>query len=149
MPGRPKYRSDLEALQAIPEDMIWSLLEQGRTITQVCYEIGVGKKALQDWLNEVDPDDSQITSARAQAATNYAMQALEIADSSEPEQAAKARLQIQTRQWIAERWDRKTYGTQSGPQITLNVTDLRLNALRHAEVVEDLSTDAVPKLSTN
>lgn len=149
MPGRPKYRSDLEALQAIPEDMIWSLLEQGRTITQVCYEIGVGKKALQDWLNEVDPDDSKITRARAKAATNYAMQALEIADSSEPEQAAKARLQIQTRQWIAERWDRKTYGTQSGPQITLNVTDLRLNALRHAEVVEDLSTDAVPKLSTN
>jgi len=149
MPGRPKYRSDLEALQAIPEDMIWSLLEQGRTITQVCYEIGVGKKALQDWLNEVDPDDSKITRARAKAATNYAMQALEIADSSEPEQAAKARLQIQTRQWIAERWDRKTYGTQSGPQITLNVTDLRLSALRHAEVVEDLSTDAVPKLSTN
>lgn len=149
MPGRPKYRSDLEALQAIPEDMIWSLLEQGRTITQVCYEIGVGKKALQDWLNEVDPDDSKITRARAKAATNYAMQALEIADSSEPEQAAKARLQIQTRQWIAERWDRKTYGTQSGPQITLNITDLRLNALRHAEVVEDLSTDAVPKLSTN
>jgi hypothetical protein len=149
MPGRPKYRSDLEALQAIPEDMIWSLLEQGRTITQVCYEIGVGKKALQDWLNEVDPDDSKITRARAKAATNYAMQALEIADSSEPEQAAKARLQIQTRQWIAERWDRKTYGTQSGPQITLNVTDLRLNALRHAEVIEDLSTDAVPKLSTN
>jgi transposase-like protein len=149
MPGRPKYRSDLEALQAIPEDMIWSLLEQGRTITQVCYEIGVGKKALQDWLNEVDPDDSKITRARAKAATNYAMQALEIADSSEPEQAAKARLQIQTRQWIAERWDRKTYGTQSGPQITLNITDLRLNALRHAEVIEDLSTDAVPKLSTN
>lgn len=149
MPGRPKYRSDLEALQAMPEDMIWSLLEQGRTITQVCYEIGVGKKALQDWFNEVDPDDSKITRARAKAATNYAMQALEIADSSEPEQAAKARLQIQTRQWIAERWDRKTYGTQTGPQITLNITDLRLNALRHAEVVEDLSTDAVPKLSTN
>ena len=149
MPGRPKYRSDLEALQAMPEDMIWSLLEQGRTITQVCYEIGVGKKALQDWFNEVDPDDSKITRARAKAATNYAMQALEIADSSEPEQAAKARLQIQTRQWIAERWDRKTYGTQTGPQITLNITDLRLNALRHAEVVEDLSTDAAPKLSTN
>ena len=52
-------------------------------------------------------------------------------------------------QWLAERWDRKTYGTQTGPQITLNITDLRLNALRHAEVVEDLSTDAVPKLSTN
>lgn len=149
MPGRPKYRSDLDALQSMPEDMIWSLVEQGRTITQICYEIGVGKKALSDWFDEVDPDESKITRARAKAATTYAMQALEIADSSEPEHAAKARLQIQTRQWVAERWNRKVYGTQTGPQITLNIQDLRLNALRHAEVVEDLSTDVTPKLSTN
>jgi hypothetical protein len=133
----------------MPEDMIWAMIEEGKTITQICYELGVGKRPLQAWLDQVDADESKIARARAKAATSYAMQALEIADSSEPEQAAKARLQIQARQWIAERWDRKTYGTQSGPQITLNITDLRLNALRHAEVVEDLSTDAVPKLSTN
>jgi hypothetical protein len=76
------------------------------------------------------------------------MQALEIADSSEPEQAAKARLQIQARQWIAERWNQKLYGGQKAPQITLNVQDMRLAALRHVEVIEDISTDVVPKLST-
>ena len=149
MPGRPKYRSDLEALQAIPEDMIWSLLEQGRTITQVCYEIGVGKKALQDWLNEVDPDDSKITRARMRAADLMACETIKIADGIDESNPARPLHRIRTRQWLAERWDRKTYGTQTGPQITLNITDLRLNALRHAEVVEDLSTDAVPKLSTN
>jgi transposase-like protein len=149
MPGRPKYRSDLDALQAMPEDMIWSMLEQGKTITQVCYEIGVGKKALQDWFNEVDPDDSKITRARAKAATNYALEALEIADAIDESNPARPLHRIRTRQWIAERWDRKTYGTQTGPQITLNIQDLRLNALRHAEVIEDLSTDDVPKLSTN
>lgn len=149
MPGRPKYRSDLDALQAMPEDMIWSMLEQGKTITQVCYEIGVGKKALQDWFKEVDPDDSKITRARAKAATNYALEALEIADSIDESNPSRPLHRIRTRQWIAERWDRKTYGTQSGPQITLNIQDLRLNALRHAEVVEDLSTDVTPKLSTN
>jgi len=149
MPGRPKYRSDFEALQAMPEDMIWSMLEQGKTITQVCYEIGVGKKALSDWFDEVDGDGAKMTRARAKAATSYALEALEIADSIDEANPARPLHRIRTRQWIAERWDRKTYGTQSGPQITLNITDLRLNALRHAEVIEDLSTDATPKLSTN
>lgn len=149
MPGRPKYRSDFEALQAMPEDMIWSMLEQGKTITQVCYEIGVGKKALSDWFDEVDGDGAKMTRARAKAATSYALEALEIADAIDEANPARPLHRIRTRQWIAERWDRKTYGTQSGPQITLNITDLRLNALRHAEVIDDLSTDATPKLSTN
>lgn len=33
--------------------------------------------------------------------------------------------------------------------IAVNVQDLRFHALRHAEVIEDLSTGDVPKLSTN
>jgi hypothetical protein len=149
MPGRPKYKSDLEALRSMPEDMIWAMIEDGKTITQICYELGVGKRPLQAWLDQVDADESKIARARAKAATSYAMQALEIADSSEPEQAAKARLQIQARQWIAERWNQKLYGGQKAPQITLNIQDMRLAALRHVEVVEDLSTEVVPKLSTN
>ncbi len=112
MPGRPKYKSDLEALRSMPEDMIWAMIEDGKTITQICYELGVGRRPLQAWLDQVDADEAKMARARAKAATSYAMQALEIADSSEPEQAAKARLQIQARQWIAERWNQKLYGGQ-------------------------------------
>ena len=48
---------------------------------------------------------------------------------------------IRTRQWLAERWDQKTYGLQKAQQININVQDLRMAALRHVEVVDDLSTE--------
>jgi hypothetical protein len=55
---------------------------------------------------------------------------------------------IRTRQWLAERWDRKTYGVEKGNQINVSIQGLRMEALRHVEVVEQLSTDQMPKLST-
>ncbi len=41
---------------------------------------------------------------------------------------------------LAERWDQKTYGLQKQAQVTINMQDLRIDALRHVEVISDLST---------
>jgi hypothetical protein len=73
---------------------------------------------------------------------------IKIADEIEETNPARPVQRIRTRQWLAERWDPKTYGQQKAAQITVNVQDMRLAALRHVEVIEDLSTDVVPKLST-
>ncbi len=149
MAGTPKFHSDMKMLAKLPEDMIWSMIEAGKSYTEICLEMGISRKALERWIDDTDPDGDKIARARARAADELVTETLSIADRSDPEHAAHARVRIQARQWVAERWNRKVYGTQSGPQITLNIQDLRLNALRHAEVVEDLSTDVTPKLSTN
>jgi hypothetical protein len=48
---------------------------------------------------------------------------------------------IRTRQWLAERWDQKTYGLQKAQQVNINIGSMRMDALRHAEVIEaELST---------
>jgi hypothetical protein len=124
------------------------MFEVGKSVADICIELGVSKRALDIWIEDNDLEP-KITRARMRAADLMACETIKIADSIDESNPARPLHRIRTRQWIAERWDRKTYGTQSGPQITLNITDLRLNALRHAEVIEDLSTDAVPKLSTN
>ena len=149
MAGTPKFHKDMAMLERIPEDMIFSMIEAGKAHTDICNEVGISKKALNKWLDDVDPDGDKIARARARASHEYAMETLQIADSSDAESAAQARIRIQARQWVAERWNRKAYGTQSGPQININVQDLRMNALRHVEVVEDLSTEVTPKLSTD
>lgn len=149
MAGTPKFHSDMKMLAKLPEDMIWSMIEAGKSYTEICLEMGISRKALERWIDDTDPDGDKIARARARAADELVTETLSIADTSDPEHAAHARVRIQARQWVAERWNRKVYGTQSGPQITLNIQDLRLNALRHAEVVDDLSTDVTPKLSTN
>lgn len=148
MAGTPKFHADMKMLAKLPDDMIWSMLEGGKTKTQICIEMGISRRALERWLDDIDPDGDKIARARAQAADQLAVETLEIADQSDPEQAAHARVRIQARQWIAERWDPKTYGSQKAAQININVQDLRMNALRHVEVIDDLSTDVQDKLST-
>lgn len=148
MPGTPKKWSDVQVLNKLPEDMVLSMFEVGKSVADICIELGISKRALDIWIEENDLEP-KITRARMRAADLMACETIKIADGIDESNPARPLHRIRTRQWLAERWDRKTYGTQTGPQITLNITDLRLNALRHAEVVEDLSTDVTPKLSTN
>ena len=148
MAGTPKFHQDMKLLAKLPDDMIWSMMEGGKTKTDICIEMGISRKALERWLDEVDPDGDKIARARAQAADQLAVETLQIADQTDPEHAAHARVRIQARQWVAERWNPKTYGLQKAQQININIQDLRMNALRHVEVVEDLSTEVTPKLST-
>lgn len=139
MPGRPKFRKDMELLEELPDDMIVSMFEAGKSQTMICYELGIGRKALEQWIDDTDPNI--IARARAKAADKLAVETLTIADSMADSNPQRDVQRIRTRQWLAERWDQKTYGLQKAQQININVQDLRMAALRHVEVLEDLSTE--------
>ena len=147
MAGTPKKKSDLELLNKIGEDTIIAMFESGKSIADICIGLGIGKRALDVFIDE-DDLASKITRARTHAADSLAVETIQIADELEEDHPSRAALRIKTRQWIAERWDQKTYGLQKAQQININVQDLRMNALRHVEVVEDISTEVTPKLST-
>ncbi len=147
MAGTPKKKSDLELLNKIGEDTIVAMFEDGKSIADICIALRIGKRALDVFIDENDLSP-KITRARAHAADLMAVETVQIADQLDEDHPSKAALRIKTRQWIAERWDQKTYGLQKAQQININVQDLRMNALRHVEVLEDLSTDVTPKLST-
>ena len=148
MPGTPKKWKDVKALNEMPEDLVMSMVEAGKSIADICISLGVSKRALDIWIDENDLGD-KITRARTRAADLMACQTVEIADAIEESNPARPVQRIRTRQWLAERWDPKTYGQQKAAQITLNIQDLRLAAMRQVEVIDDLSTDQTPKLSTN
>lgn len=139
MPGRPKFRQDMALLEDLPDDMIVSMLEVGKSQTQICYELGIGRRALEQWIEDTDP--SIIARARAKAADKLAVETLDIADSMADSNPQRDVQRIRTRQWLAERWDQKTYGLQKAASVNINIQDLRMAALRHVEVVNDLSTD--------
>ena len=126
-------------LEDLPNDMIISMLEVGKSQTQICYELGIGRRALEQWIEDTDP--TIIARARAKAADALAVETLAIADSMADSNPQRDVQRIRTRQWLAERWDQKTYGLQKAAQININVQDLRMAALRHTEVLEDLSTE--------
>ena len=147
MAGTPKKKSDLELLNKLPEEMILSMFEESKSVADICLKLGIGKRALDIYIEENDLAP-KIARARAHAADSLAVETVQIADELDEDHPSRAALRIKTRQWIAERWDQKTYGLQKAQQININVQDLRMNALRHVEVVEDLSTEVTPKLST-
>ena len=139
MPGRPKFRQDMALLEDLPDDMIVSMFEVGKSQTQICYELGIGRRALEQWIEDTDP--SIIARARAKAADKLAVETLDIADSMADSNPQRDVQRIRTRQWLAERWDQKTYGLQKAASVNINIQDLRMAALRHVEVVDDLSTE--------
>jgi hypothetical protein len=96
------------------------------------------------WLSK--PENVELVSrARVRAADLMVSDALDIADSASIEEVNLAKLRIQTRHWTAERWNAPAYAQQKGQQVSINIQGMRMDALRHVEVLEDLST---PKLST-
>lgn len=147
MPGTPKKKSDLELLESIGPDAVVSMFEEAKSIADICLALGIGKRALDFYIDENDLSP-KIARARARAADVLAVETIKIADEIEESHPARPVQRIRTRQWIAERWDQKTYGLQKAQQVNINIQDLRLNALRHIEVVEDISTEQQPKLST-
>ena len=138
MAGRPKFKQDIALLEDLPDDMIVSMFEAGKSQTQICYEMGIGRRALEQWIEDTDP--TIIARARAKAADKLAVETLDIADSMADSNPQRDVQRIRTRQWLAERWDQKTYGLQKAASVNINIQDLRMAALRHVEVVDDLST---------
>ena len=120
--------------------MIFSMVESGKSIANICIELGISKRALDDWIEENDYG-AMITRARTRAADLLACETIEIADSMADSNPQRDVQRIRTRQWLAERWDQKTYGLQKAAQVNINIQDLRMAALRHTEVLEDLSTE--------
>ena len=140
MVGNPKRKQDVAFLNDMPEEMIFSMIEAGKSIANICIDLGISKRALDDWIEEND-HGAMITRARTRAADLMACETVEIADSMDVDHAQRDVQRIRTRQWLAERWDQKTYGLQKAASVNINIQDLRMAALRHVEVVDDLSTE--------
>jgi len=147
MPGNPKVKADLALLEDLDAELVLSMFEEGRSKADICRGLGIGRRALDRWIDENDYH-SIITRARVEAASHLACETLAIADSMDVDNAQRDVQRIRTRQWLAERWDRKTYGTDKTQSVNISIQGLRMEALRHVEVVEELSTDRMQKIST-
>ena len=135
MAGQKKKVEDLALLDTLPRDQIQTLFEAGLSETRICYKLGVGRKALTVWLDRPE-NEGFLSRVRAKAADNLVSEIIEISDETDIAEVNKARLRVQTRQWVAERWNPAAYAQNKMPSVTVNLANLRLDALRHGEVLE-------------
>jgi len=97
----------------------------------------------------VESVDSAIDAARVRASHVLADESLEIADAATPETAQVARVKVNQRNWLAERYNRKQYGQDKGSTVNvqLNVSTLHLEALQRIEASTVLQADSTKALS--
>ena len=146
MPGRPKRKQDLVLLEKMGEEPVRELLESAMPIAEVCRTLGVGKRALMEWL-EADPRRARLRSeSRARAAHILAEEAIVIADDTAGE-TQRDRLRVDTRKWLAARWNQAEFAEKPQTAIQLNINGLHLDALKSVNElvqVDNTPDDALP-----
>lgn len=148
MAGNPLRNADIARLRfCTPQQAseIWDAINSGLSIRNAAMELGYTYAALSDWLN--DPARAELLKrARARAAGVLAEETLGIADNgadtSAPD-AARDKLRIQARQWLASKWDRHTYGEVKAESNTLNMQAIFLQSLRNVQPDNAVVIDAV------
>ena len=139
MAGNPKKKQDLILLGQLGQEPIGERLEQGKSLTAICTEFGISKKALNEWL-EMPEQAGLLSRARVRASHELVNETLEIADTATPEQAQVARLRIEARRWVASKWNASAYADQKNAQVIVNIGDLHLRALKDPPVITIQST---------
>jgi DNA-directed RNA polymerase subunit F len=141
MAGLKKKHADIARLKAEPElvEQIIEMAEAGVQLSKICYATGISKRALYDWQDSSPEHADLFTRARVRAAHDLVEETLEIADNADPEYVQKAKLMVTTRQWTAERWNRKDYG-QAKAEVAISISGLHIEALkrRHSDEVIDV-----------
>lgn len=112
-------------------------------------ETSVSRPLVSSILHNAAPDASnRLDAARREAAEALVEEATQIADACEPTAgaAAAARLQVGTRQWLAERFAPERFGQKGNAvQVNLSVGALMLDTLRQP-IVAEISVPDQPAL---
>jgi transposase len=113
-------------------EVILDKIADGVPIKKLAKDYGVSRPLLSKVLNATPERKVLLAQARLASAASHAEDALLISDKMRPNKdaAAKARVQIAHRQWLAQSLDRETFGKQPDTQINANFGDLYLDALR-------------------
>lgn len=129
--------SDDETLTLLDYAVDW--VSAGRTISDLAQDIAkeigtpVSRPLLSGILNATPDASARLEAARRQGAHAIMDDAVKIADDAEPTPGAvaKARLQVGTREWLAERFAPDAFGVkQLGGQVNISVGKLMLAALQ-------------------
>jgi hypothetical protein len=149
MAGQRKTRDALVVLKtAEGAAKLIELAEQGKGIDIIAAELGIPRGAITKWLDE--PEHAELfTRARTRAADHLAHEALEISDDLEGD-VPRDRLRVDTRKWLASKWNAAQYGDSKGVQVNLNLADLHLQAVKVVKPVHEpdtltLEADVAPR----
>jgi DNA-binding transcriptional ArsR family regulator len=115
-------------------DYVADWCASGKTLTALARDLNVSHSLVMNHLRReygAEVVSDTMRAARETGAHVLVDQGLDIADAATPETAQVARLQVATRQWVAERWNaRELAAKPASVAVQVNVGALMLEALR-------------------
>lgn len=139
MSGAKLTRSIGRKLSKYGEDEVFALyLKHGsvrKLLKNMPSEVGrMSHGVFYSWLKETAERWSKWQSVMEIRATQYAEEALEIADDADPSNVQVARLQSDTRKWLAEKFNRNQFGKpEMVAAIGIQIGDEFLSSLKEVE----------------
>jgi hypothetical protein len=149
MSGKPKEARLVAALakravlelgsEATPLDYVVFYIAGGKMFTDLAAEMAVelnepvSRQLISGSANALGEDAKErIAAARQEGAISLAEETLSIADNADATAggAAKARVQISSRQWMAERFNAAQFGAMTKTQVSVSLGALMLEALQ-------------------
>lgn len=130
-PMRRALEKKIEELGGI--EFVSAHIAQGMTIGRLAEFIECSRPMLSFWINQTEERKNAVLSAKKLKAEKLAEDALDIADDADGTSSSavnKARLQVDTRKWMASKLDPEGYGDKS-MEVNISVGDLHLQALKH------------------
>jgi lipopolysaccharide biosynthesis regulator YciM len=130
-PMRRALEKKIEELGGI--EFVSSHIAEGMTIGRLAEFIECSRPMLSFWINQTEERKNAVLAARKLKAEKLAEDAMDIADFADGSSSAavnKARLQVDTRKWMASKLDPEGYGDKS-MEVNISVGDLHLQALKH------------------
>jgi hypothetical protein len=122
-------------------EFVSSHIAQGMTIGRLAEFIECSRPMLSFWINHTEERKVAVLNARKLKAEKLAEEVIEISDGvdgSSNSEVSKARLQVDTRRWVASKLDPEMYGDKADTKINITINDLHLQAVKElGRVIEN------------
>ena len=143
MAGKPIQRAAAQKLAKLGENEVFDAYLDQRSVPRMLKSLvpkvgKISKGMFYEWLH-ADPDRwSRWQENKKTLAHELTEESLILSDDAadDPSSVPGARLQVETRRWIASRYDRETYGKTPSTVIGINIGGDVLAALKQVEEAE-------------
>ena len=129
-------------------DKICERISQGESLSAICSDEKMpSRDSVYKWMHEDQGLTDQYARAREAQADFYVEEIIDIADKATPEEAQVARLQIDTRKWVASKFHPSKYSDRvqqeiSGPNGGAIPVSVIERIIVDPENIEDADKDA-------
>jgi len=149
MAGHPVKRAMLAAIaDKGGVEWVYAQVANGRTMWSIARELETSRNVLADWLNVDAERKAMYHAARAASAAALAEESMEIADKASELGTSKARLQMESRQWLAGVYNREEFGVKQ-TAVQVNIGALHIDAMRQFNAsnpsTQVIDTKALPE----